>query len=55
MKPTPPAPYRSELSKGSIVQFYRTREEALEAAAYSMGFLPEEQPEGAFTVVWRIA
>ena len=55
MKPSPPAPYRSELSKGSIVQYYRTREEALEAAAYSTGFLPEDQPEGCFTVVWRLS
>lgn len=55
MKPSPPSPYRSELAEGSIVQYYRTHEEALEAAAYSTGFLPEEQPEGEFTVVWRLA
>ncbi len=50
----PPSPLRSELSKGSIVQYYSTREEALEAAAYSMGFMPEDQPEGEFAVVWRL-
>lgn len=54
MRPAPPSPYRTELIDGKVVQFYRTREEALEAAAYSTGFMPDEQPEGEHTVIWQL-
>ncbi len=53
--PEPPSPFFSELVDGYVRQHYRSYSEAMQAAAFSQGYLTSAEPaDGAWVVEWDV-